>query len=209
MLTKFDQNIAPDFEAVLDKNEKILWFDRPVFVPYILTNIWRNIFYLLLGGGFLAALILDHDFSTKRDGSPEYMMWLLSLLFVFWGVQGILVAFFNFGNTAYGYSAKRVMIRSGFIGVDFKTIDFDKIADIEVNVNMIERMYNVGSIKFSTGETTSKGKLVYQQFTSVKNPYNIFTMVKQIVVDIKTDYNYPNALRPETNPGYKTTYNPE
>jgi hypothetical protein len=34
----------------------------------------------------------------------------------------------------------------------------------------------------------------------------VFKMVKQTSVDIKTDYNYPNALRPETNPGYKTKY---
>jgi hypothetical protein len=101
------------------------------------------------------------------------------------------------------------MIRSGFIGVDFKTIDFDKIADSEVNVNIIERIYNVGTVKFSTGETNSKGKLIYQQFTSIKNPYEVFKLVKQIGVNIKTDYNYPNALRPDTNPGYKTKYKPK
>ena len=31
-------------------------------------------------------------------------------------------------------------------------------------------------------------------------------MVKQTSVNIKTDFNYPNALRPDTNPGYKTKY---
>jgi hypothetical protein len=28
-------------------------------------------------------------------------------------------------------------------------------------------------------------------------------------VDIKTDFNYPKALRPETNPGYGTKYSPK
>jgi hypothetical protein len=28
-------------------------------------------------------------------------------------------------------------------------------------------------------------------------------------VDVKTDWNYPNALRPEENPGYRTKYNPK
>jgi membrane protein YdbS with pleckstrin-like domain len=209
MTTQFDQNIPADFEAILDKDEKILWLEKPVFIPYILTSIWKNLFLLLFGVGYISALILNHDFATKRDGSPEYFLWILSCIFLFGGILGILKAFLNFSNTAYAYSSKRVMIRSGFIGTDFKTIDFDKIANSEVNVNIVERIYDVGSVNFSTGETTSKGELVNQKFTSIKNPYQVFKMVKQIGVDIKTDYNYPNALRPEKNPGYKTTYDPE
>lgn len=209
MITHFDQNIPQDFDAVLDKGEKILWIDRPLFIPYMLTSIWLNLFFFVFGGIIFSLLILDNDFATNKDGSPEYMFWIISTVFLFWGFEGVLSAFFNFGNTAYAYSAKRIMIRTGFIGVDFKTIDFDKIADLEVNVNIIERIYNVGSVKFTTGESTSKGKLIYYRFTSIKNPYEVFKMVKQIGVDIKTDYNYPNALRPEKNPGYKTTYDPK
>ena len=29
------------------------------------------------------------------------------------------------------------------------------------------------------------------------------------MVDIKTDWNYPNKLRPEENPGYDTKYEPK
>ena len=49
------------------------------------------------------------------------------------------------------------------------------------------------------------GKKLFS-FSNISNPYDIFKKVKEVMVDIKTDYNYPNALRPDTNPGYKTKY---
>lgn len=101
------------------------------------------------------------------------------------------------------------MMRTGFIGTDFKTIDYDKISDIEVNVNVIERIFNVGTVRFFSGRTqTDEGNTtkLYDKWISIKDPYDVFKLVKQTTVDIKTDFNYPNAIRPETNPGYKTKY---
>jgi hypothetical protein len=103
-------------------------------------------------------------------------------------------------------------MRTGFIGTDFKSIDYDKISDIEVTVNFVERAFNVGTIKFFSGRTeTNDGttKKLYDRWEAISTPYEIFKRVKQISVDIKTDFNYPNALRPEINPGYKTKYNKE
>ncbi len=51
--------------------------------------------------------------------------------------------------------------------------------------------------------TTTK---LYDRWEAIQNPNEIFKQVKQVSVDIKTDYNYPNALRPPINPGYKTKY---
>jgi hypothetical protein len=101
------------------------------------------------------------------------------------------------------------MMRTGFIGTDFKIIDYDKISDIEVTVNVIERAYNVGTIKFFSGRTkTDDGNTtkLYDNWEAIPGPYEVFREVKQVMVDIKTDYNYPNALRPDNNPGYNTRY---
>jgi len=104
------------------------------------------------------------------------------------------------------------MIRTGFIGTDFKTIDYDKISDIEVNVNVIERIFNVGTIRFFSGRSLNHKKnsdKLTNRWIAIKEPYKIYKQVKEISVDIKTDISYPNALRPETNPGYQTKYKKE
>jgi hypothetical protein len=67
----------------------------------------------------------------------------------------------------------------------------------------------VGTIRFFSGRTlTDEGNTtkLYDTWTAIEDPYQVFKLVKQTSLDIKTDINYPNALRPETNPGYQTKY---
>jgi len=43
----------------------------------------------------------------------------------------------------------------------------------------------------------------------VSDPYGVFKRIKQMSLDIQTDISYPNAMRPEENPGYNTKYTPD
>ena len=73
-----------------------------------------------------------------------------------------------------------------------------------------KRAFDVGTIKFFSGRTqTDEGTTtkLYDKWEAISNPYEVFKNVKQVSVDIKTDYNYPNALRPDNNPGYNAKYN--
>jgi hypothetical protein len=101
------------------------------------------------------------------------------------------------------------MTRSGFWGIDIKAIDYDKIIDIEVNVNPIENLFGVGTIKAFSGGAGDDSRRLNDRFIAISNPYEVFKKIKEVSVDIKTDWNYPNAMRPAENPGYKTQYNPE
>lgn len=40
----------------------------------------------------------------------------------------------------------------------------------------------------------------------VENPYEIYGKLQNIVLDIQTDIEFPNAYRPDENPGYNTKY---
>jgi hypothetical protein len=206
MSSTFDKNLLPEFDSVKDNDEEILWTGKPKFIPYIFSGLGTGLFTLAFG---LVWVLVNFNIKTDNaDGGFQYF-WLFGLIPLFQGLYVFLNRLLSFSNTAYGYSNKRVMMRTGFIGTDFKTIDYDKISDIEVTVNIIERMYNVGSIRFFSGRTqTDEGNTtkLYDVWSAIENPYEVFKMVKQTSVDIKTDFNYPNALRPDTNPGYKTKY---
>jgi len=115
-------------------------------------------------------------------------------------------------NTHYAITNKRLMLRSGFFGIDFKALDYDRIQNLEVNVGPLERMFNVGSIRAFTGEmmhSRNGSRQIFSEFTAIHEPYEVFKQIKQVSVDIKTDWNYPNKLRPEDNPGYNTKYQPK
>lgn len=208
MGSAFDRNLLPEFDSIKDKDEKIIWTGRPTFVPYILSGLWTYSFFILFAIIWFA---LGTQVKPENDSSGGLGIWfglfpLAAFLFKF------LNKLFSFSNTCYAYSDKRVMMRTGFIGTDFKIIDYDKISDIEVTVNFIERAYNVGTVRFFSGRTeTDEGNTtkLYDSWEAIPNPYEVFKQVKQVMVDIKTDYNYPNALRPDSNPGYNTTYERE
>ena len=83
-------------------------------------------------------MLLDTQFDTdSADGNSKYFG-LFGLIPSLQGLYTFLVKLLSYSNTAYGYSNKRVMMRTGFIGTGFKTIDYDKISDIELKVNLIE-----------------------------------------------------------------------
>lgn len=198
--------IPPNFQNVLDNNEKLLWADKPVFIPYILTTIWHNIFLLLVGAYFLYVVLANYG---NMHGPSGFVGIMVPGLFAVFGLWGILNGIFSYSNTIYAISSRRVVVQTGFIGINYLTVDYDKLSDTGVNVNLFEKMFNVGTITFSDGRKDSKGNPIYMQFTSIRNPYDVFKQLKETDVDVKTDYDYPNALRPKDNPGYQTEYERE
>ena len=205
MSTPFDRNLLPEFESVKDADEEILWSGKPRFIPFIFSGLGVALYTLLFGAVWvITSLNVPH----QDDGMGRWF-WLFGLVAMAQGFFPWINKVLSFPNTVYAYSNKRVMMRTGFIGTDFKVIDYDKISDIEVTVNLLERMYNVGTVRFFSGRTKSdedSTSKLYDTWTAISDPYGVFKLVKQTSVDIKTDYNYPNALRPDTNPGYKTKY---
>ncbi len=207
MPSLLDKNLLPEFDSIKDDDEKILWTDKPKFIPYAITA---------LGLGFGVLIFVSFYYAMAKNineggAAGNFSIWFVALpvaLFLF----SFLIKIFSYSNTSYAFTNKRVMVRSGFIGTDFKIIDYDKISDIEVSVNFIERAFNVGTIKFYSGRTESNDGIttkLYDRWESISNPYEVFKQLKKVSVDIKTDFNYPNALRPDTNPGYNTKYNPK
>ena len=204
-----NKDLLPEFESIKDHNEVILWTGKPKFIPFIFTGILGGIFTIAFA---VVWLLTARDFGSNIDSNSTNYFWLFGLIPLLAGLFAFLIKVFSFSNTSYSYSDKRVMMRSGFIGTDFKTIDYDKISDIEVTVSVVEKIYNVGTIRFFSGRTqTDEGNTtkLYDSWSAIENPYEVFKMVKQTSVNIKTGFSYPNALRPDTNPGYNTKYQPE
>ena len=196
---------------ILDRDEQIIWSGRPNFIVFMCTGLVFlavGIVWGIIGFGVLA----ENLFLAGRaqHGPPTmfvipFVLWLFpcwgSPLYMFW-------LYFSHGNTAYAFTNKRVLLRSGVFGIDYQIIDYDKIRDIQVNINPVEKMFDVGSILFNTGEVSHQGHPLLKRFIGIENPYDVFRQLKETTVNVKTDWNFPNAMRPETNPGYHTQYAP-
>jgi Bacterial PH domain len=200
---RLDVNLPPEFKAVKDQDEDIYWLDRPNFTAFIITGIPFLMIGLLWGAFDYFGFIRNMKHIPAGFSIPFFALHL----FPFWGsILNMVRLFLVHGNTCYAFTNKRLMLRSGFWGTDFKAIDYDRIVELDVDVNPIENMLGVGTIKAFSGSTSSKGTRIYDYFIGIENPYEVFKRIKEVSVDIKTDWNYPNAMRPKMNPGYQTSY---
>ncbi|MDD5262010.1 MAG: PH domain-containing protein [Methylacidiphilales bacterium] len=208
-----DYLLPPEFNAVKDANEQVYWTGRPHLVPFLATGVIFLLFGMAWGCfdifGFILPMLSKPAGFHHSGGFPEFAVipFFAVHLFPFWGsILNMVRLFLVHGNTCYAYTNKRLMLRSGFWGTDFKAIDYDQISELDVTVNPIENMIGVGTIRAFSGATNSKGVRIYDSFIGIDKPYEIYKQIKEVSVDIKTDWNYPNADRPAANPGYQTRY---
>lgn len=198
------------FEQVRDSNETVLWAGRPAFVPFVASGIPFLIFGLIWFSidffAFISPLLLGKGHAPSSFAG--FMIPFFALhLFPFWAsVLNMLRLVLVHKNAAYALTTRRVMFRGGFWGISFDSIDFDQITDLQVNIGPIERSIGAGTIKISTAGRAQNAASLTKNFIAVAEPYDVFKEIKKVSLDVKTDFEYPNQLRPSSNSGYKTAY---
>lgn len=193
-----------EFRDILDRNERVIWSDKPHILVHLASGLPLFIIGILWG---LMDIFMIGGFVGSGFGFLNIFM-LFHMLPLWVGVGNMIRLIFVYRNTYFGYTDKRVIIKTGFMGVDYKTKEFYNIDNIEVNVGPLENMLGVGTIRIDEGYVRSgkHSRRVGNRLYGIQNPYDIFRNLKEIVTDIKTDINYPNDYRPETNKGYNTKY---
>lgn len=175
-----DASLPQAFQAIRDKDEQFLWVGMPARGPFVVSGIPFLIFGCLWGS-------FDYFGFIRHMGGPNGIPLGFALpffalhLFPFWGsVLNMVRLSLVVGNTYYAVTSKRLMMRTGFWGTDFRTIDFDQIANLEVSVNPVENALGVGSIRFYPRALSLNGsRMSYYSFVGVVNPYDVFKLVKQ------------------------------
>lgn len=199
---------------LLDSGEDVIWEGKPDKVTYVIGYPFMYIFAL----GWLA-FDLFFIIGISSDGAPSELAWILVPFFIFhlmpvWiAVGGVFYRLINWKYKSYIITEKRVYIESGIIGRDVKTIAFSEISEPEVHVGLIEKLRGCGSIKLTpysaTRNSGNQGAMTRGTLQHISDPYVVYKLVKQMSLDIKSDMEYPNALRPDENPGYNTEYRPK
>lgn len=177
-----DASLPMAFQVIRDKDEKILWAGQPARAPFLVSGIPFLIFGCLWGSfdyfGFIRHM-------GGKSGIPlGFAIPFFALhLIPFWGsILNMLRLALVVGNTFYAVTPKRLMVRSGFWGTDFRSIDLDQIANLEVSVNPVENASNVGSIRFWAKVPTANGtRATLASFVGISDPYEVFKLVKKTV----------------------------
>lgn len=190
---------------ILVSDESIIWNGKPKKSAYIINKVITMLPIALIW------LIFDSTFiiSFISLGNFMEMLWFiipffaLHLMPVWIWLGNILTAKKNWENTEYYVTNKRIIIVSGFIGMNYQTIFYKDINNVHLRIGIIDKLLKVGDIYFDTSENKM------QFFLDLENPYDLYTKLQKIVFDIQTDIEFPNNLRPNENNGYNTKYMPK
>ena len=80
----------------------------------------------------------------------------------------------GYKNLYYCYTNKRLIVRSGIIGVDYRTLDFKFITASEVDVGLLDKLG-----KSKTGTLSFKSPTMAIRFNYVENPYALMKEIKE------------------------------
>lgn len=201
---------------LLDQDEQIIWEGKPDRVTYIIGSPVFYLFAILWGAFDFAFIGLMFRGGIGGAGPIGFFMvpfFLLHLMPVWITVGGPVYRAINWHYINYMITARRVYIESGIIGRDVNVIEYTDIREPSVNVGLIEKLRGCGSIRLNPYTTSNGDGGTRTSFRAVlahiAEPYAVFKMLKQMSLDIKSDIYYPNAERPEENPGYRTRYRPK
>ena len=199
-----------ELSSMLMPNETVLWQGIPKRSAYILNASIKMlpiaIIWLLFDGFFIINLLGAGFHGMNIIMIPFF---LIHLFPVWIWLFSTITASKRWKNTQYAVTDKRILIRNGLIGYDYKSIYYTEISNVNLRVGMIDKMLGVGDIYLSLEGFTSKGHPIMSSIVDIEQPEIAFKIIQKAVIDIQSDIHYPNALRPETNPGYNTTYKPE
>jgi len=210
--TKF-MNYENEEVNPLVEGESVIWSAKPKKSAYIINQIIVMMPFALLWLAFDSAIIVP---MIQSGGSSKMLFVLipffgLHLMPVWIWLANILTANKRWQNTKYYVTDKRIIIQNGFIAENYQTIYYKDIKNVDFRVGIIDKMLGVGDIYFDLGHRINgnQNNAIKTAFLDIENPREIYSKLQKIVLDIQTDIEYPNALRPDENPGYNTKYNPK
>ncbi|MCL2755571.1 MAG: hypothetical protein FWE45_00785 [Firmicutes bacterium] len=149
--------------------------------------------------------ILDDGEEIVKTFKPNRRATANSFFFFFWAIPllwPILIISFPimypiyrayYNKRVYAYTNKRILVRGGIIGTDYKSLDLPSVNATLVHVGFIDKISkkNTGTLEFGSpanpiGMTNSNGMKVNPFiFNHIENPYDEHKIVKQYIASVK------------------------
>lgn len=195
---------------ILISGENIIWQGKPKKSAFIINKVLTMLPIAIIW------LMLDLIFIINFLRTETKMLWFiipffaLHLMPVWLWLSNVLTANKRWKNTEYAVTDKRLIIISGFIGMDYQSVYYKDITDVKLKITAIDKILNVGDIYFinkTSIPVDNKNVAAPIAFLDIEEAYKIYSKIQKVVLDIQTDIEYPNNLRPGENDGYNTKYN--
>jgi len=170
------------FEIILEKDEKIIKVVKPVKAKMLISclamvlGIWAICYVSGVWVVFIPDIGLDWWIGVVISAGSLVLPVIISLPFFLVGYK----------NRYYAYTNKRVIIRTGVFGIDYKGLDLKAIDAVNVYVSFFDKIVkkNTGSLKFGSKASPiinyGNGSGGYK-FVHIEKPYEFYKEVKEYI----------------------------
>ena len=135
------------FDDILEKDEKIIKVIKPSKKRYFKDWLWP----------FIIPIFLPHFI-------------IIMAVTLFFTLPLLHKKAYN--NTYYAYTNKRLIVRSGAIGVDYHSLEYKDVSATTVDVGFLDKRSKTGTLSF---KSPSAGIT----FKCVENPYDLMREIKE------------------------------
>lgn len=178
------------FEPILDDNEKVIKVIKPNKFMMYFKDMFTTVVSFL---GMYLVLLICLMGATAEDPSAFPPAWktILVSLAVFVIITGVvllvewLFLHLYYKNVYYGYTNKRIVIRKGIFGVDYKSLDIKMIGASNVNVSILDKIMkkNTGTIQYGSMASPITGTTPISNFViaNIEDPYGLYKEMKSYI----------------------------
>ena len=169
------------FDIVLEKDEQII----EMFKPNKFKLFFKSIFaWTLVLFSFLIPLALGmFDVEGGMDFNKQTAVYLLIPIGIFVICEVVYILFLNmyYKKTVYAYTNKRLLIRTGVIGVDYKSLDLKSVGAMDVYVSLFDKLLrkNTGTLRFGSMSSPMNSSASFYQFAHIEKPYEVYKNIKE------------------------------
>lgn len=173
------------FTDVLEKDEKIVKVYKPNKCKFWTSTILLGFFcyfwfYIICLGSIPEA-------GELFDPSLFWFLFIISsALFVGSMLLTFLFAALYYKNKFYAYTNKRIIIRGGIFGIDYKSLEFKHLSATIVNVSLLDKILrrNTGNIRFGSPSSPVGGMNAAANpyiFAHIVKPYDTLREIKECI----------------------------
>lgn len=193
------------FNNILDKDEQVVKVFKPnklkMFFSMFFRWMWIWVWFLFL---LLLEIFGEHldENGNVINETPWGAIIAFSVIIAVLIIINIVCFVLEYKKTYYAYTNKRVVIRRGIIGVDYKSLDMSMIGAVTVNVTLLDKIIhkNTGTIVFGSMASPINQNNFMFRFANIVNPYDVYKEIKNCIDEFKNANTKTNIIEKDVEP---------
>lgn len=201
-----------NLRELVKPNEQVLWEGRPHKLTTVLEGIFNPMLIFAIIWGAIDITVLAGAFIMDDSGPMMFIIpfIMIHMMPVWIYLIGVLTVFFKWKNTHFMVTTHGLYISGGVFTFNYEMKPWTDIGHINIHQGVFDRMFGVGDVLFvchhSNSHSNSHSHGSGMSIRNIPDFKEVFRIVNNLQTDVYADTMYPNAMRPDTNPGYNTQY---